>query len=463
MGFDLVIKNADIWTASERYTADIGIEGEKITAISSQISEGLAGRVIDATGKYVIPGGIDVHVHLELPFCGTVSADCFETGTKAAARGGVTTLIDFAMQDAERGLLAGIEARMAVADPKVCVDYSLHGGLTMWNKLDRKELGAAIDMGVPTHKMFMIYEAEGWQSDDAALFEALEYVKDRGARICVHAESQKVMNLFIDRYYPRREELGAYAHVLSRPYFVEEEAISRAVRWTEATGSRLYVVHMSSGGSADIMKAAREQGIDAWAETCAQYLVLDDEVFKDPERGHLWATCPQLKKPHDCERLWEAVQDGTVPIVSTDTCTFTTEQKAMWNGDFTKIPFGMPGVETLVPCMYTHGVKAGRVDMHRFVEVISTNPAKLMGMYPQKGSITVGADADIAIFDPDATKVVDPDELATNCDWHPFEGKELGGFPTWTLSRGRVVVDGGAFVGERGWGRFVKRSPGGQI
>lgn len=463
MSFELIVKNADIWTASEHYTADIGVSGGKITQIATDLPADRADRVIDATGKYTIPGGIDPHVHMELPFCGTVSSDNFETGTKAAARGGVTSIIDFAMQDEEKGLMAGIEARMAAADPQVCVDYGLHGGLIKWNQVDKDELDRSIDMGVVTHKMFMIYEEQGWLSDDAALFEALMYVKERGARICVHAESERVMNLLIKKYLEQKEDVGAYGHVLSRPNFIEEEAIQRAVKWTEASESRLYVVHMSTGGGADIIKAAREKGIDAWAETCPQYLMLNDEVFKDKESGHLWATCPQIKKAEDNERLWKALRDGEVPIVSTDTCTFTKEQKAMWNGDFTKIPFGLPGVETLLPSVYTYGVKAGRIDMHRFVSVISTNSAKLMGMYPHKGTIAVGSDADLCIFDPDATKKVDYNELATNCDWNPFQGEELGGFPTWTVSRGRVVVDEGAFVGETGWGQFIKRSPGGAL
>ena len=463
MSYDLIIKNADVFTAADRFTADIGVRDGKIVDLAGELPADNGDKVIDATGHYTVPGGIDPHVHLELPFCGTVSSDDFETGTRAAARGGLTTLIDFAMQDPEKGLVAGIESRMAAADPKVCIDYSVHGGLTMWNKLDPTEVKRAVEMGVPTCKMFMIYEAEGWQSDDAALYEALEYVKDIGARIMVHAESQKVMDLLIRRCAERKEELGAYAHTLARPAFTEYEAIQRAVPWTEVTGSRLYVVHMSTGRGADIVKAARERGVDVVAETCPAYLLLDDEVFRDKERGHLWATCPQIKKKEDNARLWEGVEKGEIPIVATDTCTFNTEQKAMWQGDFRKIPFGMPGVETLAPSMYTYGVKAGRIDMHRFVQIISTNAAKAMGLFPRKGTIAVGADADIAIFDPDATKVVDPNELDTNCDWNPFEGQELGGFANWTISRGRVVVSGGKFVGEPGWGRFVKRQPGGGL
>ncbi len=463
MSFDLVIKHADVVTASDRFTADIGVRDGRITDLATEIPADAGDRVIDATGKLTIPGGIDPHVHLELPFCGTVSADDFETGTRAAARGGLTTLIDFAMQDPEHGLVAGIEARMAAANDKVCIDYSLHGGLTKWNQLDKVEVDRTVEMGVPTCKMFMIYEAEGWQSDDAALFEALEYVKDRGARIMVHAESEKVMNLLIARLAAEKEELGAYGHALGRPDYSEWEAIQRAVTWTEVSGSRLYVVHMSTGRGADIVKAAHERGVDVLAETCPQYLLCDDSVFKDRERGHLWATCPQIKKKEDSERLWKGLQDGEVCLVATDTCTFNKEQKAMWQGDFTKIPFGLPGVETLVPSLYTYGVKTGRIDLHRFVEVISTNAAKIMGLFPRKGTIAVGSDADIAIFDPDATKKVDPGELATNCDWNPFEGQELAGFPTWTISRGRVVVDEGQFVGEPGWGRFVKRTPGGGL
>ncbi len=463
MKFDTIIKGGTVVTASDTFVADVGILGETIAAIGNGLSSDAPCRKIEASGKYVMPGGIDVHVHLQLPFCGTISADDFVTGTRAAARGGVTTVIDFAIQDRDKGLMAGIEARMTEAEGKVCVDYSLHSIVVKWDEATRREMDKVIEFGIPTFKMFMIYEKEGWQSDDAALWSGLAATAENGARICVHAESEKVMSLLINRYLREKEKYGAYAHVLSRPNFVEEEAVQRAIKWAEVTGGRLYVVHMSTGGAADLVRDARRKGTNVHAETCPQYLLLDDEVFKDPERGHLYATCPQIKKKGDSERLWQAITHGELALVATDTCTFDTKQKAMWEGDFTKIPFGLPGVETLLPAVYTAGVLEKRFGVNHFVSLVSTNPAKLMGLYPQKGTLVVGSDADVIVLDPERKKKIDWQELATNCDWSPYQGMKLAGFPETTLSRGNIVVADGAFVGTEGHGRFVKRQPWGEL
>ncbi len=463
MQFDTLIKGGTVVTALDTFPADVGIVGEKISTIGENLTSDSPCREIDASGKYVMPGGIDVHVHLQLPFCGTVSSDDFVTGTKGAARGGVTTVIDFAIQDAEKGLMAGIEARMKEAEGRVCVDYSLHSIITKWSDAIRREMQEVIDFGIPTFKMFMVYEKEGWQSDDAALYSGLAETANNGARICVHAESEKVMSLLIEKYLPEKEKYGAYAHALSRPNFIEEEAVARAIKWAEVTDGRLYVVHISTGGAADLVWEARSYGTNVYGETCPQYLLLTDDVFKDPERGHLYATCPQIKKKEDSERLWEALTDNELALIATDTCTFNTEQKAMWEGDFTKIPFGMPGVETLLPSAYTEGVLGERFSLNHFVSLISTNPAKLMGMYPRKGTLAVGSDADVNVMDPEKKKTVDWQELATNCDWSPYQGMQMAGFPEVTISRGKVVVDNGAFVGDEGHGRFVKREAGGEV
>ena len=463
MKFDMIIRNGTLVTATETFRADVGIIGEQIAATGSHLVSEPQCEVIDASNKYIMPGGIDVHVHLQLPFCGTVSADDFITGTRAAACGGVTTVIDYAMQDKEKGLMAGIQSRMKEAKGRVCVDYALHSVILKWDAPTKQEMEEVIAFGIPTFKMFMIYESEGWQSDDAALFSALEATAENGARICVHAESDKVMNLLIRKYLEKKDELGAYGHVLSRPNFIEAEAVQRAITWAEATGGRLYIVHTSTGESAEILHQARHRGINVYGETCPQYLLLDDEVFKDKERGHLYATCPQIKKKKDQERLWTALTRGDISIVSTDTCTFTTNQKAMWKGDFTKIPFGLPGVETLLPAVYTFGVLQKRFDLNHFVSLISTNPAKLMGLFPQKGTLAIGSDADIIIVDPRKTRVIDFKELETNCDWSPYQGMEMSCFPDFTICRGSVIVKDGKFSGKEGYGKFIKRRPGGEI
>ncbi|MFH1957823.1 MAG: dihydropyrimidinase [bacterium] len=456
---DLIIKNGKVVTAQKTVTADIGIEKGKIKAIGRDIKHGR--KVIDAKGKYVFPGGIDMHVHLNLFFCGTYSEN-WDTATAAAACGGLTTFIDYAIQSKGQTLKAAVEARKADAGSKVCIDYSLHGGITDWNERTKKEMNYYTKNGIPSFKMFMIYRKQGWMADDGILFSALEETKKTGATIMVHAESAFVLDMLIDRYQPMAKKLGAWGHAVSRPCFTEYEAIQRAITWAEITGGRLYIVHMSTGEGADAVKAGQKKGVNVWAETCPQYLLLTEEVFKRKD-GHLYATCPQIKKRHDLERLWKGLQGGEIGVLATDTCTFTRKQKALWEGDFTKIPYGLPGMETLVPVMYTAGVGKKKLSLNRFVALTSTNPAKLFGMYPKKGTIAKGSDADIVIFNPKKKVTVDYKKLATNCDWSPFQGMKLTGYPEITISRGEIIARDGKFVGKVGRGRFVPRKPGGKL
>jgi dihydropyrimidinase len=459
---DLIIKGGNIVTAAETYVADIGVQGEKIVAIAKNLQAGSGTRIIEAAGKYVFPGAIDVHVHFQLPFSGTVSADDFENGTKAAACGGVTTVIDFAIQKKGRPIMEAVEARRREADPKVCIDYGLHAAITDWNPQTQAEIKRVIDYGIPTFKMFMIYRSEGWMADDAMLFSALEETAKYGGQIGVHAESAIVLDLLIERYAKDMATLGAYAHTLSRPCFIEEEAIVRAIKWAEATKGQLYIVHMSTGEGADAVRSGKQRGVRVYAETCPQYLLLNDEVFKRPD-GHLYATCPQVKKPHDNDRLWQGLAKGDVQVVATDTCTFTTQQKAAWNGDFRKIPFGLPGVETMVPLMYTEGVGKNRFSVNHLVALVSTNPAKLFGLYPRKGTLAGGSDADLVIFDPKKPVTLRASELQTHCDWSPYEGWKLTGHPVITIARGAIVAENGRPVGDGGRGRFLQRKPGGTL
>jgi dihydropyrimidinase len=460
--FSLIIKNGTVVTSADTYKADVGVLDGKINAIAESLTPGHDTGVVDAKGMYVLPGGIDVHVHLQLPFSGTISADDFENGTKAAACGGVTTVLDFAIQTKGSSIMKAIEARRAEADSKVCIDYSLHAAITDWNPQTQAEIKQVIDYGIPTFKMFMIYKNEGWMADDGMLFSALEETAKYGGQIGVHAESVFVLDMLVERYAREREKWGAYGHTLSRPCYTEEEAIIRAIKWAEVTGGRLYIVHMSTGEGAEAVHVAKERGVNVYAETCPQYLLLNDDVFKG-KNGHLYATCPQVKKPHDNERLWRGLMNNDVQIIATDTCTFDTKQKAAWNGDFRKIPFGMPGVETMVPLMYTEGVGKRGLTVNRLVALTSTNPAKLFGMYPQKGTIAVGSDADLVVFNPKKKIVLKAANLQTNCDWSPYEDWKLVGYPSVTMSRGSIVAQDGKFVGEVGHGRFLKRQPFGKI
>ncbi len=455
---DLMIKNGTVVTDSETIKADIGILNGKIEIVGQDLSG--AGQTIDATGKYVMPGGLDVHVHLQLPFCGTISADDFESGTKAAAAGGITTIIDYAIQSKGNTLTDAVKSRKKEANGKVCVDYSLHGGITDWNVNTKSELKSLVKEGIVSYKMFMIYRSEGWMSSDSMLYQALEETKKLGGTICVHAESVDVLDYLVKKYHNPTDmkKYGAYCHVLSRPNFVEEEAIQRAIKWAEVTGGRLYIVHMSTGGGANLVASAKKRGVEIFAETCPQYLLLEDNLFKK-ENGHLYGTCPQIKKKEDNDRLWDALGDGEIDTIATDTCTFDTKQKAMWEGDFTKIPFGMPGSELMMPLMYTFGVGEGKINLNQFVNYQSTNPAKIFGMYPEKGSLQVGTDADILVFDPKKNVTVDYQNMETNCDWSPYQGQMLKGYPSTTILRGKIVAKEGRFTGNIGYGKFIKRKP----
>ena len=454
---DLIIKGGRIVTAEGSYKGDIGIEKGKIKAIADKLPQNSA-KTIDARGKVVFPGAIDVHVHLQLPFCGTVSTDDFENGTKAAACGGVTTVIDFAIQKKGDTIKKAVDNRRAEADGKVAIDYALHAVPTDWNEKTKNELKKLFDEGYSSFKMFMIYAKEGMISDDDALFAALEETSRFGGMVGVHAESVRVLDLLIDRYHNPKDmkKYGAYCHVLSRPNYIEAEAIQRAVKWAESTGGKLYIVHMSTADGAEIIRDAKRRGLNVYAETCTQYLLLDDSVYKKPD-GYLYGICPQVKKKADSERLWEAIAAGDISVVSTDTCTFNKKQKAMWKGDFTKMAFGMPGVETLLPLIYSHGVGKKRINENQLVQLLCTNPAKLMGMYPEKGNISIGADADLVVFDPKKKVTLSHKNLQTNCDWSPYEGFKLKGYPDTTISRGEIVGSKGKFVGKVGHGRFIKR------
>jgi dihydropyrimidinase len=464
MPYDTIIANGTVLGADRQEQADVAIQGEKIAAVGKGLARtaGNGARLIDATGKYVMPGGIDVHVHLELPFCGTVSSDDWNTGTRAAARGGVTTVIDFAIPYGQESLEDAYHKWMAKAQ-KACIDYCFHLAITNWDR-HGPEMARMVARGCPTFKEFMIYAAEGWQSDDRAIFNALEACKRLGGMLLLHAESSRVLDELIARHHTPElmQQYGARLHPMTRPNFIEAEAIQRALTWAEVTGGRLYIVHMSTGEGADLVQAAQARGADVYAETCAQYLVLDDSVFAQPD-GHLYACCPQVKKKKDQERLWRGLADGEVCVISTDTCTFTREQKAMWKGDWTKIPMGLPGLETLLPLVYTHGVLAGRLPLPQLVAKCCTNPARIMGLFPQKGVIAAGSDADVVIFDPHQKIQVDHARMETGADWNPYQGWSLAGFAETTFSRGRTIVEGYRFVGDNGWGRWLPREKAGAL
>src|ERR687889_390125 len=385
MRFDTIVKGGNVVTPLGTSVQDIGISGEKISAIGKDLEPQAGAEIVDAKGHHVIPGVLDVHVHLELPFMGAVSADDYRTGTRAGARGGVTTVIDFAIPGAGQSLSEAADTWLKKAEGKSLVDYTFHICITRWAE-HQSQIRAMVERGFTTFKEFMIYESEGWQSDDRALFGTLELMREYGTMLLVHAESARVLDELIARHHTPElmARHGARLHPMTRPNFVEAEAIQRAVQWCEATGGQLYIVHMSTAEGSDIVRAAQARGVPVLAETCAQYLVLDDSVFEG-EDGHLFACCPQVKKPRDVERLWQGLRSGEVSVVATDTCTFSREQKAMWNVDWTRIPMGLPGLETPLPLVYTRGVLAGWISLEELSMKLSTNPARRMRLYSRKG------------------------------------------------------------------------------
>jgi dihydropyrimidinase len=459
MAFATIIKGGTVVTPSGAVRADVGIIGEKIAEVGEDL--GGASQVLDAGEHYVIPGVIDVHVHLDLPVKGTVTSDDFVTGTRAAARGGVTSIIDFATPYEGDSLQDAADNWMARAEGKSLIDFTFHICITRWDE-HRDQIKGMVERGFPTFKEFMIYASEGWQSDDRAIFGTLEKMKEYGAMLLVHAESATVLDELTERYHTDElmAEYGARLHPMTRPNFIEAEAIQRAITWSEATGGPLYIVHMSTAEGTDLVRAAQARGVPVLAETCAQYLVLDDSVF-GREDGHLYATCPQVKRPSDIDRLWAGLRGGEVSVVSTDTCTFTREQKAAWGGDWTEIPMGMPGLETLLPIVYTRGGLEDRLSLEEMCEKLSTNPARIMGLHPRKGTIEMGADADMAIIHPTHRITVDPATMETNTDWSPYDGWELAGFARTTLSRGETIVEDYQVVGEPGRGRWLHRTSAG--
>lgn len=463
---ELIVWGGTVVSHEKSRRADIAVFNGKFSLIApaGSLKNKEAVRKIDARGLLVLPGIIDPHVHFQLPVGDIVTSDDFESGSRAALCGGVTTVIDYTTQAPGVPLAEAIQNRLGEALGKMHCDYSLHCVIPSWKKLENpgRQMERLVKSGIPTFKMFMIYAARGLQADDADLFEALETSGKCGAMVCVHAEADLLINLLISRTSGKKFP-GAMGHAASRPGFTEWEAVQRAVALAEVTGGRLYVVHVSAARSGEIIGEARRRGINVRGETCPQYLVLDDRVLADKKIGHLYATCPQLKKRKDNAGLWRELEKGSLSVIGTDHCSFSKAQKARWNGDFTKIPYGMPGVETSLPAVYTHGVLKGRITINKLVEAMSYNQAKLTGLFPRKGIIRKGADADLAIINPGQSRVVDYRELRMNCDWSPYQGWKMEGFPEYTILRGKVLVAGGELEGKKPGGIFLKRKPWGKI
>jgi dihydropyrimidinase len=457
MRFDTLIRNGTVVTAIDTYAADVGINGGKISAIAAQLPIENAGRVIDAAGRLVMPGGIDVHTHLDMPFGGTTSADDFETGTIAAAFGGTTTLIDFAIQYKGQTLRHAFDTWMKKAHDKAVTDYAFHCIITDLGAAQLEEMGQLIREGVTSFKLFMAYPGV-FMLDDATIFRAMSQAAKHAGFICMHAENGGAIDVIVQKALAEGKRAPKY-HALTRPTTAEAEATSRAIALAEMAGAPVYIVHLSCNEALEKVREARDRGLPVYAETCPQYLYLSLENFDVPGfEGAKYVFTPPLREKWHQEKLWQGLALDTLQVVSTDHCPFCfKEQKELGKDDFTKIPNGGPGIEHRLSLIYTGGVHAKRFSANRFVELVSTAPAKLFGLYPRKGTIAVGSDADLVIFDPDEQQVISAKTHHMRVDYSMFEGIQITGVPKTVLSRGLAVIDSGKFVGRPGAGQFLRR------
>jgi dihydropyrimidinase len=453
----LLLRNGTVVTSTKTIQADILIDGEKIKDIAPNIPPEQAHRIIDATGMLLLPGGIDVHTHLDMPFGGTTSSDDFETGTKAAAFGGTTTLIDFAIQPKGTRMRDALDTWWKKAEAKASIDYGLHMIVTDLGEAGLEDMDDMVTEGVASFKLFMAYPGV-LMVDDATIFKALSRTAKNGALICLHAENGGIIDVIVKRAISEGKTAPIY-HGLTRPVAAEAEAVHRAVAMSEISGAPVYIVHLSSEEALNEVRAARDRGVPIFAETCPQYLLLSiDELARPGFEGAKYVFTPPLREKHHQPKLWDGLKDDHLQVVSTDHCPFCFEdQKILGKDDFSKIPNGAPGVENRLQLLYHHGVNAGKISLNRFVELVSTTPARLFGLYPKKGELAPGSDADIVIWDPNAEHLITSKTHHMRCDYSMFEGFAVKGNAKMVLSRGEVIVGQGKFQGRTGRGSYLRR------
>jgi len=452
-----LIKGGTIVTAVDRYVGDVLVEEEKISLIGRSIDVA-ADKVIDAAGKYVLPGGVDVHTHLDMPFGGTTSADDFHSGTVAAAFGGTTSIVDFAIQYKGQTLHHAWETWMKKAEGKAVIDYGFHMIMTDLNDHVEAEMDALVKQGVTSFKLFMAYRGV-FMLDDASIFKALLRSGQNGATICMHAENGDVIDVLVQRALAAGHTAPKY-HALTRPPRAEAEATHRAISLAEMADVPIYIVHLSAAEALDMVTEARDRGLPAYAETCPQYLFLSFDNYEEPDFGGAkYVMSPPLRERAKQDQLWRGLAFNDLQCVSTDHCPFCLkEQKELGRHDFSKIPNGAPGIETRMSLVYDGGVRTGRISLNRFVELTSTAPAKIFGLFPRKGTIAPGSDADIVIFDPNRTITLSARTLHMNVDYNPYEGRQVTGATDTVLSRGRLVIENGQLAARGGSGSFLKRA-----
>lgn len=455
----ILIRNGRVITAADDYHADIFVEKDTVSLIGKNLQID-ADEIIDASDRLVIPGGIDPHTHFDMPFGGTYSADDFETGTKAAAHGGTTTIIDFAIQQKGQSTLEALDTWHEKAEGKTLIDYGFHMIVTDMEDDRLKEMTKLANEGITSYKMFMAYPGV-FYVDDGTIFRAMRQAGEDGTLICMHAENGIVIDEIVKRAVAEGKTAPKY-HALTRPTRMEAEGVHRAIAIAEVAEVPVYIVHLSSADALEQVNAARTRGIHAYGETCPQYLFLDETYYeKEDFEGAKYVMTPALRHKCNQPHLWRGLKFNDLQAISTDHCPFCfKDQKELGRSSFAQIPNGAPGVENRMALIYNGGVADGRIDLNRFVQLTSTNAAKIFGMFPKKGTIAVGSDADIVIFDPNAKQTLSIKNGIThhmNVDYCTYEGFEVQGYPETVISRGEVVVRKHETVGKKGRGQFIRR------
>jgi len=451
-----LIKNGRIITAADNYVADVLIENETIIAIGFQL-DAAADKIIDATGKLLMPGGIDPHVHLDMPFMGTYSSDNYETGTRAALYGGTTTVIDFILQKQGNSLQSALEEWKGRSDNNCVGDYSFHIAVTDFNDNTRNEIKHFIEEeGITSFKTFMAYKG-ALMVDDRQMIGLMQEVKKHGGLINVHATNGDMIDYLIAKNKSEGKMAPLY-HYLSQPEITEAEASGRFADMASYTGCPGYIVHLTCEGALNAVRNATRRNQKLFVETCIQYLILDASLYENNFEGAKWVMSPPLREKKDQETLWAGLNQGLVQVVATDHCPFMWEQKLMGKDDFSKIPNGHPAIENRMELLFSEGVNKGKITLNKYVEVTSTNAAKIFGMFPKKGTIAIGSDADIVIFDPEEKHTLSAASHHMNVDYSGYEGWEVKGKVKTVLLRGKVAIENNQCLVDKGYGQFIKRN-----
>ena len=451
----ILIKNGRVVTASETYIADVYTEDEKIVAIGKDLVY-QADKVIDATGKLVFPGGIDPHVHLDMPFMGTYSSDDYETGTRAALHGGTTMIIDFILQTQGDTLHNALKIWQSKSQGKAIGDYSYHMAVTDFNDDVANEVVEMIEEeGITSFKTFMAYKG-ALMIDDGQMVQLMKVVKKYGGLVTVHATNGDMIDSLIAKNKADGNMSPIY-HYLSQPEVTESEASGRFADMLEYTGCPGYIVHMTCEGALNAVRKATQRNQKIFVETCPQYLILDASLYENDFEGAKWVMSPPLREKKDQTALWSGINQGLIQVVGTDHCPFMWDQKLMGKDDFSKIPNGHPAIEHRMELLYSEGVDKGKISLTKYVELSSTNAAKIFGMYPRKGTIAIGSDADIVIFDPKKEHTISVETHHMNCDYSGYEGKKVTGKTETVILRGQVAIENEECLLKAGHGQFIKR------